>query len=402
MFMAQPASHQKLVAIMLPCLLTGGTEVVTLDTARALQELGFAVDIVVYFDEVDPVMLDAFTQAGTTVRLLGVRRDGGAKATLQLALALVRLLIRKRYSLIWLQYMTPTLIPLLVARCFTSRLVAAVHVAAGHYNPQGIRRIRWLARYWCTRFVCVSHTVASGIFGGNRSAGIYSRRVVVIPNSLDTREADAALPRHWRDELSWPEDRPIVGYCGRLAAIKGADILVEAVAMLIRDGHRVGLVVVGEGEERIKLQSLATTLGIGDDVYFAGRIARAEVFSAFKGFDIAVVPSREEGFGLSALEAMASGVPVVASNVDALAEIISDGVNGILFCCSDAIDLASRISLLLQNPELGANLARSAARHVSESYGIGQFRSQMADMLAATGLQVKWTGDDHNTPQNEP
>lgn len=359
----------------------------TLATARAFQQLGFGVDIIVYFDEIDTAMLDTFRQAGITVIESGIHR-GGAKTHFLLALSLVRILLLKRYSLIWLQFMTPSLVPLLVARCFTRRLVAAVHTAAGHYSQQGILRIRWLARYWCSRFVCVSHTAANGIFGEHRADGIYAKRVVVISNSLDASEAATAAPRRWRDELNWPQDRPIVGYCGRLAAIKGADILLEAVALLIRKGGRIGVVLVGDGEERARLQSLATELGIGDLMHFAGRIPRDDIFSAIRGFDIAVVPSREEGFGLSALEAMAVGLPLVASNVDALGEVVEDGCTGLLFNSGDPADLSEKIATLMHNQDLARQLGVQGKRHAHDNFDVPVFRARVATLLSSLGLAV--------------
>src|SRR5690606_10570939 len=124
--------------ILLPCLLIGGTEVVTLATARVFHQLGFTVDVIVYFDEVDPLMLDTFRQSGITVVTSRIQRSG-RKAHFLLMLFLVKTLFKNRNSVIWLQYMTPTLIPLLVARCFAPRLIAAVHVAAGHYSQKGIK-----------------------------------------------------------------------------------------------------------------------------------------------------------------------------------------------------------------------------------------------------------------------
>src|SRR5690606_13229823 len=168
----------------------------------------------------------------------------------------------------------------------------------------------------------VSHTVANGVFGDGWENSIYSRKIAVIPNSIDPSKVDAAAPRGWRDEAGWPENRVIVGYCGRLATIKGADILLEAVGQLLVKGHDIGVVLVGEGDQRVLLESLGTKLEFGERLYFAGRIPRDEIYAAIKGFDITVVPSREEGFGLSALESMAAGTTLIASDAGALPEIV--------------------------------------------------------------------------------
>jgi hypothetical protein len=188
----------KRIALLLPCLLTGGTEVATLETAAATKALGFSAEVIVYFDEVDAAMLQSFQGAGVGVYLLGVQRGAGWLGRLQLAGRLTWRLAHGRYHLIWVQYMTPTLLPLVLARLFTRRLIACVHVAASHYSANGLRRMRWLALHWCSRFVCVSETVAQGIFGDEAGALRASGQVLVIPNALDMAAMRAATERDWR------------------------------------------------------------------------------------------------------------------------------------------------------------------------------------------------------------
>lgn len=369
------------IAILLPCLLTGGTEVATADTVRALVDLGFSVDVLVYFDEVDPAMIEVIQRTNAVVIPLSIPRRSGSIGAMQLLFTLAKQLAAGRYDLIWLQYMTPTLLPLVVARFFTFRLVSCIHVAASHYNAQGLRRIRWMARHWLTRFVCVSHTVANGVFGDGWENSIYSRKIAVIPNSIDPSKVDAAAPRGWRDEAGWPENRVIVGYCGRLATIKGADILLEAVGQLLVKGHDIGVVLVGEGEQRVLLESLGTKLGFGKRLYFAGRIPRDEIYAAIKGFDITVVPSREEGFGLSALESMAAGTTLIASDAGALPEIVIGDETGLLFRAGSAPDLAKRLLELLGQPILRDQLAVASKRHVAEKYSIAGYQRRLADLI---------------------
>ena len=314
-------------AILLPCLLTGGTEIATLETAITLRALGFKVEVLVYFQEVDDALLESFTRNGIVVRCLDVRRAPWAPAVL--GWRLLRALGLRRYSVIWVQYMTPTLLPLLVARLHTGRLIAAVHVAAGHYSPSGLRRLRWLARWWCDRFVCVSHTTARGIFGSLDTVSPWSGRVAVLPNALDMTEVEAAPIRDWRGELGLPTTAGIGGYVGRLAHNKGVDILIRAAALLHPSNPHFHWIIVGNGGDRAELESLASELGVDSVMHFVGAVTRSEVFAAFKGFEVAVVPSREEGFGLSALEAMACGIPVACSNLSSMPEIAGEA--GVLF-----------------------------------------------------------------------
>jgi glycosyltransferase involved in cell wall biosynthesis len=378
----------KSIALLIPCLLTGGTEVATLETARAFAALGYQPVVIVYFDEIDPTMLATFALAGVRVVLLGVQREARA-ATFKLAGSLTAALWHGRYSLVWVQYMTPTLAPLLVARLFCHRLVAVVHVAASHYSPGALGRMRWLARSWCARFICVSHTVAVGIFGTEEVRSQRFPRVVVIPNALDTGEVRSAQSRDWRAELGWSADTVVIGFAGRLTYIKGVDLLLDAIAQLHRRGQPVRLVLVGGGDERTRLEEMMDEFDIRPITHFSGRVTRAEIFSAIKGFDIAAMPSRGglEGFGLSALEAMAAGVPVVASQVDALAEVVIDGKTGLLFTPEDPASLADALTRLASDVVLRRQLGAAGAAHAVALYDRPAYRAGVADLLAGIGLR---------------
>ncbi len=374
-------------AILLPCFYTGGTEVATLETAVAMKSLGVAVEVIVYFDEVDAAMLQSFRTAGVGVHLLGVRRSAAWLGRLQLAGRLAWRLVRGRYRLIWVQYMTPTLLPLLLSRLFSRKLIACVHVAASHYAPAGLHRMRWLARHWCSRFVCVSRTVANGAFGAEEAGP--RGGVVVIPNSLDMEAVRSAVARDWRVGAGWPASDVVLGFAGRLARNKGADVLLAAIAILQSLGLPVRLVVVGDGAERESLQARARDLGISAITSFVGRVPRTEIYGAIKGFDIAVVPSREEGFGLSALEAMAASVPVVASRVDALQEVVLEGITGLLVPVDDPVNLAAALARLVADAALRQRMGAAGVAHVESSYDAPAFRAHLAGLLTGLGLPVK-------------
>jgi glycosyltransferase involved in cell wall biosynthesis len=282
--------------------------------------------------------------------------------------------------------MTPTLLPLLVARMHTGRLIAAVHVAAGHYSPSGLQRLRWLARWWCDRFVCVSHTTARGIFGSFDTVSAWSGRVAVLPNGLDMTDVEAAPVRDWRGELGLPMTARIGGYVGRLAHNKGVDILIRAATLLHTAKPELHWVIVGDGADRLELESLASELDVAPIIHFVGALSRSEVFAAFKGFEVAVVPSREEGFGLSALEAMACGVPLVASRVDALAELVLDGHNGMLFQSESPSDLASVVLRVLADKALRVKLCQAGCWHARLHFDRGAYQQKLNDLLVGVSF----------------
>ena len=376
------------ILILIPCLCKGGTELATLETAMAMKANGFHVEIQVYFDEIDSYIVDAFSNYGIKITRLDLPRKSGVFEGINFALKQLECLGRRRYKFIWVQYMTPTLLPLLLARLYTGRLIAAVHVAPGHHSPSGLRRLRWLARWWCDRFVCVSHTTARGIFGSMDPASPWSGRVAVLPNALDMNEVEAALVRDWRGELSLPTTAKIGGYVGRLAHNKGVDILIWAAALLHPANPELHWVIVGDGADRGELEALASELGVASVMHFVGALTRSEVLAAFKGFEIAVVPSREEGFGLSALEAMACGIPLVASRVDALAEVVLDGSTGMLFQPESPADLASVVSRVLADSMLQVKLSKAGRAHVRHHYDREAYQMKLKHLLAEVGSGV--------------
>lgn len=370
----------KRAVILIPCLLTGGTEIATMDTAKALSEQGYAVSVIVYFNETESAMVDAFRQKNIHVDLLNLVRGGGLVGSLKLGLALARRLWKLRPELVWVQYMTPTLVPLIVSRVFTRYLISAVHVAARHYSPSGLRRLRWLASWWCRRLVCVSETTAKGILGEKPGKRL-ERAVTVIPNALDMQAVTEATPYNWRIHLGIPESQAVIGFVGRLADIKGVDTLLAAANMVNQIYLNTHWIIVGDGSKKLMLQKQTTEFGLDGKVHFVGAIPRESVYAAMKGFDIAVVPSREEGFGLTALEAMACGVPLVASRVDALNEVVKDGVTGLLFAVGCASDLAEKIKLLIASSSMCDSLAREASDRARSMYGHVRFSGLIAEMV---------------------
>ena len=370
----------KKVAILLPCLLTGGTEVASYEAARAFSNLGFTVTVIVYFDEVDLVMLEKFQAADINVQLLHQVRQNNLLALAKLAQILIKALWT-RYDLVWVQYMTPTVLPLLIGKIFSKKMVACIHFSANHFSSSGISRVRWLSRYWCANIICVSKTTALGFFGDHTKQGTITGRVSVIPNAFNMTKTLDVLPRNWRQEQGWESTALIIGYVGRLAHVKGVDILLQAMAKLNKDID-CKLIIVGDGSEKEELISLAKNLDIYHLVYFAGRISHDQVLQAIKGFDIAIVPSRDEGFGLSALEAMSVGIPVIASRVGALSEVVIDTVTGLLYKSENPIDLTNKITSLLNDSEQRKKLGGSGMVHAKNCYSRSNFQDNIAKLLS--------------------
>jgi glycosyltransferase involved in cell wall biosynthesis len=155
---------------------------------------------------------------------------------------------------------------------------------------------------------------------------------------------------------------PVVGAVTRFYPAKGIEYLIAAFPAVLAEHPRARLVLVGQGPQEHVLRARVDELGIASRVVFAGFQRDAHVYVG--GFDVAAVPSIEEGFGLVALEALALGVPVVASRVGGLPDVVVDGVTGLLVEPARPDALGDALLRLLGDAELRAHMGESARTDV--------------------------------------
>jgi glycosyltransferase involved in cell wall biosynthesis len=180
-----------------------------------------------------------------------------------------------------------------------------------------------------------------------------SDKISIIHSGVDVHRfiAGAKQRTRKRKELGIPADSMVIGYVGWLIPIKGVTHLVNAMVRVAEKYPKSILVLVGKGdekgEEEIKLKEQVENLRLNDKVYFLGW--RSDVDEIMGCFDIFVLPSSNEGMGRVLVEAMAAGLPVVASRVGGIPDLIKDGQNGILVPPADAIALGNGIAALLED-----------------------------------------------------
>ncbi|MFP5325917.1 MAG: glycosyltransferase, partial [Acidimicrobiia bacterium] len=205
-------------------------------------------------------------------------------------------------------------------------VASVVHVHGTDATLGSRHGLRSLAR-WVLRRADVVMAASSALGEWVRSLAGPRAEVVVAPMPLDPARVPSPSPP--------PPDGPVVAV-GRLVPEKGFDVLIRAVGST---GDR--LVLVGEGAERGALEALASSLGANVD--FAGVVPPAELADWYRRARVVAVPSRREGFGLVAAEALAAGRPVVASDVGGLTDIVSPGVSGLLVPPGDPTELAAAL-----------------------------------------------------------
>jgi glycosyltransferase involved in cell wall biosynthesis len=241
---------------------------------------------------------------------------------------------------------------LLARRPFVAKLTSDVAFERSHRRTLGeeeaaskaLRRVRdWSVRR-AAHIVCPSEYIAELAAGWRGGSG----GITVLPNPAP--DAADALP------VAPPATRPLVAFAGRLTAAKNVDAALHAVELL----PDATLVVIGDGEERQRLEQMA-----GERVRFVGARPRGEVLGLLAAADVAVLPSAWENFPHAAVEALAMGTPVVATRVGGVPEIIHDGENGVLVDAGDDDAFAEALARVLADDALRQRLAQGAARSVS-------------------------------------
>lgn len=339
------------VAIVIDSLLAGGAERVAVEVALALDPERFR-PLVLASRQSGPLEA-VLREGGVEYAVLG-RRWGFAPAKLARALRLVR-----GCELVHAHKLEGAAWGALLARAARRPLVAHEHI----WHGQPDRRRTLLYRWWigpaAKRIVCVSRVVAESVVAD----GAPSDRIRLVPNGvrLDAR-VDRGLARA---ELGLPPDARVVGIVARLRPQKRHEALLRAAAILRSAGEEFLVCIVGDGERRSELEHLATELGVGDRVLFAGE--RPEAARLATAFDVSVICSSFEGLPLAGLEALAAGVPLVATAVSAMPELVEDGA-GVLVPPGDDRALAAAIRELLADPTGARAIGARGRERVRERY----------------------------------
>ncbi|GAB3644468.1 glycosyltransferase family protein [Glycomyces tarimensis] len=184
---------------------------------------------------------------------------------------------------------------------------------------------------------------------------------------------------------------PTIGYVGRLDLEKNLDVLVRALPVVRRRITDVQLMLVGTGDQRRRLERLATRLGVADALICTGFVADADLPAAYAAADVFVNPGTAELQSLVTLEAMASGLPVLAADASALPHLVRDGHNGYLFPPGDSAALADRLIAVLSDHSHAGVMGRRS-RALAERHDVratvGAFESIYAELTATSAPRL--------------
>ncbi len=199
--------------------------------------------------------------------------------------------------------------------------------------------------------------------------GLRANRCTVIPNGVDTDRFFPAPDRSLRTELAMPDDAMLIGAIGNVRTPKAYDVLLRAARLLVDRIPRVHLVIAGDADNALgrELGALRDALGLRSQVTFLG--LRADIAQILRNLDVFVLSSRTEGFSIACVEAMACGIPVVATRSGGPEEILRDDA-GLLVPTGDPGALAAAIERLIESPDLAQRLASTALARVCAHYSL--------------------------------
>ena len=189
---------------------------------------------------------------------------------------------------------------------------------------------------------------------------IEEEKIKVLYNFVDLEKFNPEVLKRGdknreRNKLGIKEGDFVIGFAGRLSKVKGCDYLLKAIQYINIPNFKV--LIAGDGSERKKLEKLAENLNIKEKIIFLGYVK--QILNFYGIINVLVVPSKSESFGISTIEAQACGIPVIASDVGALNELIKNEENGLLFEFANEKDLAEKIELIEKDKELRERLIKN-------------------------------------------
>jgi glycosyltransferase involved in cell wall biosynthesis len=290
------------------------------------------------------------------------------RSALRYAIAFARLLRREHFDIVHTFFPASDIWGGTVAR------LAGCPVLVSSRRDMGILRSRKhrlpyvFANRLFDQVQAVSETVRAKCIAEDH---LPSDRVVTVPNGIDLDAVDVEAPADRQTAFQVDDDCAIVVTVANLRPVKGIDVLIRSAALVREQVRNVIFAVIGEAHDAIypqELNALADRLGVAGNLRFMGR--RDDVYALLKAADVFCLPSRSEGMSNALLEAMACGLPCVATNVGGNPEVVVDGRTGYLVPAEDPSALAERMIALLRNRPRAKTLGRESRRTVESRFTV--------------------------------
>jgi len=286
------------------------------------------------------------------------------------------------------------LVYLFVSRALGARVVYQVH---GGYLPEQFFASRLATRFlrWTLGLPQLVVVLAQCELEAYREF-IPEQEVVALPNGIDCRPF-GAVPT-----LTPARDQPLrLVYIGRIAREKGLYETLQGLRLAHELGVDTRLVIAGQGGEEDRLRRYAQALGVGQRVVFAGSVFGADKVKILAGADVMLLPSYSEGLPYALLEAMAAGVPVIATPVGAIPDVVSNGIHGFLVPPRDGKAIAEALVTLAGDRERIGWMSRACRRRIRAAFSIDRLAQELALHYGRICGDVALAGAGHASPPLE-
>jgi len=237
-----------------------------------------------------------------------------------------------------------------------------------------------LLRRWADRILILNSAMKEEAV----AAGFSDSHLGWMPNPVDTEHF---LPPSGRDRAAFRSARkillaaPLILFVGRLAREKNLPSLMQAFASVVERQPEAVLALVGDGPLKTELEQLAKNLSIANNVRFVGAVLPTAVCGWLQAADVFVLVSSLEGFPCALIEAMATGLPAVVTNIPGSTQIIRDGVNGFVVPCGDSHAIAVAILRLVENSSVRRALGTAARTLIEDQYSISKVIARYERLL---------------------
>jgi glycosyltransferase involved in cell wall biosynthesis len=375
----EPAATSRKVSLLLVCRsyppVIGGSEIEAQRVCAALRERGHRVEVVCCGGSPMPPgerFLDPF---GTPVRMFG--RSERSWADYVFAAGVARTIWQGASGFDFVYFLMPGIhlaVGLPVARLMNKRILmkfsGSNEVRKLTFSPMGRLELGFLRR-WAARVMLLN----DGMMQEALEAGFENSKLLPMPNPVDTddfKPGDAHRRAELRRNRGLADTDRLAVFVGRLAPEKELPTLVSAFARVTMKCPKANLALIGNGPLGPVLQKQAAELGLGQRVRFAGAVDSAGVRDWLQAADVFVLVSSLEGLPVSLIEAWASGLPAVTSDIPAMTGVLRSGINGLLTPLKNEEAIADALIRLFNDPALRMRMGAAGRREAVERFSTRQ------------------------------
>jgi len=339
---------------------TGGISVYLKTLTKELKKKGHRIFVASSGGD----MVGQLTESGIEHIQLNIRTKSELNPKIYWSLGkLIQLITEKNIQIVHAQTRVTQVMGALLSRLTGRVYLSTCH---GYFKTRLARRV---FPCWGKSVIAISEPVAKHLA---EDFGIDKQRIVLIYNGLDIRDfpvVDENIRQARRREFDI-HGSPIIGIIARLSEVKGHRVLIKAMGLIVPKFPKAVLLVIGQGDIENSLKQLVQDLKLQDHVRFLSVVDKTSTVLGL--MDVFVMPSKQEGLGLSVMEAQASGLPVVASRVGGLPSLIRHGETGLLVKPNDESELSQAILQLLGDRAKALAMGQAARRFIEQEFSVDE------------------------------